>query len=94
MLDDIVEVLEGGQHWANWYLAQGYRLLDIQAATRASVYPQWATNAGQAYVRRNPIYVVGRPRDVPWVEGPPARPRPPRPDETQQGDTTPQGTDP
>ncbi len=73
MYEDIVEVVEGGMHWANHYLAHQYRLLDIQTGTRASLFPHHATNAGQAFVRRNPVFVMGRPRDVEWVAAPPRR---------------------
>lgn len=65
LLSNIKEIEEGGKKLANWYLAHGYVLLDIQAGARADWNPRSAANAQMCYVRRNPVYVVGRPEGVP-----------------------------
>ena len=67
----IREVQEGGKHLANWYLSNGYVLLEIQLGARTAWFPHNASNGGQAYVRRNPIYVLGRPEGVNPAPGPP-----------------------
>jgi len=70
MLTTIKEVQEGGKNFINWYLSQGYILLAIQPGARAATFPQPNPNGQQQYVRRNPVYVAGRPDGVepapPW----------------------------
>lgn len=68
MADEILitvkEVQEGGKYLANHYLSHGYILLDIQAGTRAQKFPEENRSGQQYYVRRNPVYVLGRPDGV------------------------------
>ena len=65
ILSTIKEVQECGQRLANHLLRHGYVLLDIQSGSRAQRYPEGGSNQGQLYyVRRNPIYVLGRPEGV------------------------------
>lgn len=64
LLSNIKEVQEGGKKLANWYLAHGYMLLDIQTGARADWNPRSAANGQMCYVRRNPVYVMGRPDGV------------------------------
>jgi len=70
LLGNIKEVQEGGKNFINWYLSHGYTLLAIQQGARAQTFPQPNPNGQQQYVRRNPVYVVGRPDGVkpapPW----------------------------
>lgn len=74
-MDDILltikEVQEGGKGLANWYLNNGYLLLDIQQAGRAQKFPEENRGGQQYFVRRNPIYILGRPDGVKPVGGPP-----------------------
>lgn len=82
ILATIKEVQEGGKNFANWYLERGYILLDIQSGSRAQRYPGGMNASGQQYyVRRNPVYVLGRP------EGVEAAPFPSK--DTLTGSTTP-----
>lgn len=69
---EIQEVIECGQRKANWYLDRHYILLDIQQSSRSALHPKDAggQNAGQAYVRRSPTFVLGRPPDVDRVSPP------------------------
>lgn len=60
----IKEIQEGGKKVANWYLEHGYLLLDIQPGARASRFPEENRGGQQFYVRRNPVYVLGRPEGV------------------------------
>lgn len=76
LLPTIKEVQEGGKWLANHYLDHGYVLLDIQAGARGQQFPDKGPNAGQWYVRRNPVYVVGRPEGVEAAPPPPQRERP------------------
>ena len=80
VLRSIKEVREGGQHCANWYLNHGYVLLAIQEGARAGSFPtiQRAGHQYQYYVRRNPVYVLGRPDGVEPAEPPPRRESPQR----------------
>ena len=80
LLTTIKEVQEGGKNLANWYLDHGYVLLDIQPAARGQRFPtETGPNAGQWYVRRNPVYVVGRPEGVEAADSPPRwAPQPPK----------------
>ena len=71
LLPTIKEVQEGGRNLANWYLEHGYVLLAIQASSRGQQFPGEGANAGQWYVRRNPIYIVGRPEGVDAADPPP-----------------------
>jgi len=65
VLKTIVEVRECGQRLANYLLEHGYALLDIQGSSRAQRYPEGGNQQGQLYyIRRNPVYVVGRPEGV------------------------------
>lgn len=64
LLETIKEVQEGGKHLANWYLSHGYILLAIQQGAWPKPLPLPNPNGQQYYVRRNPIYVVGRPDGV------------------------------
>lgn len=65
ILLSIQEVQEGGKRLANWYLSHGYVLLDIQSASRSDKHPKDSQSGlSQVYVRRNPVYVVGRPKGV------------------------------
>jgi hypothetical protein len=64
LFSNIKEVQEGGKKLANWYLAHGYLLLDIQSGARADWHPRTAANCQMSYVRRNPVYIVGRPDGV------------------------------
>jgi hypothetical protein len=75
-LGNIKEVQEGGKHLANWYLDHGYTLLAIQAGARARPFPNEGQESLQFYVRRNPIYVVGRPDGVESAPPYPGRERP------------------
>ena len=76
-MDDILrtirEVQEGGKHLANWYLDHGYLLLAIQEGTRARSFPNLKVEGHQYqyYVRRNPVYVLGRPDGVEPAKSPP-----------------------
>ncbi len=63
-LANIKEVQEGGKRLANWYLSRGYILLDIQTGSRASKFPEENRVSQQYYVRRNPVFVLGRPEGV------------------------------
>ena len=64
LLTTIKEVQEGGKNLANWYLSHGYVLLDIQSGSRAQRFPAASASGFQYYVRRNPVYVLGRPEGV------------------------------
>lgn len=64
VLITIKEIQEGGKYLANHFLSYGYILLDIQAGTRAQKFPEENRSGQQYYVRRNPIYVLGRPDAV------------------------------
>lgn len=73
ILNTIVEVQEGGKNFTNWYLKHNYILLDIQTGTRGQKFSQEDLTGQQYYVRRNPVYIVGRTADVP--EAPPMPPK-------------------
>lgn len=81
LLPTIREVQEGGKYLANHYLAHGYLLLDIQVGTRGQRFSDKTEdqNAQQFFVRRNPVYVLGRPEGV--EPAPPIPRRAPRPGE-------------
>lgn len=74
-LRTIVEVQEGGKNLANHYLQHGYLLLDVQSGARQSSFPSKDSpgHQYQYYVRRNPVYVVGRPEGI--SPAPPMSPR-------------------
>lgn len=73
-LDDIVEVFECGMHAANACLDHGYRLLDIQFGSRLLPMPEESKGMQQSHwLRRNPIYIVGRTEDVASYRPPPRR---------------------
>jgi len=72
LLATIKEVQEGGKRFTNWYLGHGYILLAIQVGARAQKFPETNTGGQQYYVRRNPVYVLGRPEGV---EAAPPMPR-------------------
>lgn len=78
IMSTIKEVQEGGKRLANHYLSKGYLLLDIQNGARAQRFPEENRGGQQYYVRRNPVYVLGRPDGVE-----PAEPLPPRQDTTR-----------
>lgn len=80
LLTTIKEVQEGGKHLANWYLDHGYILLAIQPGAWPKVMPHSNPHGPQYYVRKNPIYVVGRPDGV--ESAPPFRGREKPADET------------
>lgn len=67
---DVAEVVECGCRKATLYLANGYRLLHIDATSRE------ATNSktGQPFVLRQMTFVLGRPADVAHFT-PPEMPR-------------------
>lgn len=69
LTQNIKEIQEGGKGLANWYLNHGYILLDIQSASRSDHHP--IAGNQQYYVRRNPIYVLGRPEGVAIAPPPP-----------------------
>jgi hypothetical protein len=73
ILANIKEIQECRKNNANWYLDHGYILLEIQALSRATLYPE--TNVGQQgyYVSRHPIYILGRPDGVEAAPPPPRR---------------------
>lgn len=71
LLRSIKEVQEGGKRLANWYMEHGYILLDIQSGARAARYPAKSADGREYYVRRNPVYVVGRPEGVEAAPSPP-----------------------
>jgi hypothetical protein len=73
LLSTIKEVQEGGKYLANHYLSKGYLLLDIQVGARATRFPEENRGGQQYYVRRNPVYVLGRPDGVEPAEPPPQR---------------------
>ncbi len=83
LLTTIKEVQEGGKNLANWYLSRGYMLLDIQTGARGQRFPSEHVGAQPYYVRRNPVYVLGRPEGI---EAAPAPPRwtPPTKDEQSE----------
>lgn len=72
ILQTVKEVQECGKYKANFYLEHGYLLLDIQTGARSSKFNANSTdgNAQQYYVRRNPVYVLGRPEGVEPVTAP------------------------
>jgi hypothetical protein len=64
-LSEIVEVQEAGRHSANYFLSQGYRLLFVGQKTNL------VGGDGRAvmpWVRRDAVYVVGRPSGVPHID--------------------------
>jgi hypothetical protein len=69
----IKEIQEGGKRIANHYLSHGYVLLSVQSGARIEKFPDGGPNAGQYYIRRNPVYVLGRPEGVEPAEPPPKR---------------------
>jgi len=71
LLANIKEVQEGGKHYANWYLDHGYTLLAIQVGARAHSFPNPGPDGLKYYVRRNPVYVLGRPDGVEAAPPPP-----------------------
>jgi len=75
ILLSIKEVQEGGKHLANHYLNHGYVLLEIQEGARADSFPDTSMDGHQYryYVRRNPVYVVGRPEGVAPAPAPPRK---------------------
>ena len=83
-LATIKEVQEGGKWMANHYLRHGYVLLAILEGARADSFPDSQAPGQQYryYVRRNPIYVLGRPEGIEPAESPPRR-EPRRNDENQ-----------
>lgn len=64
LLRTIQEVQEGGKRLANHYLSHGYLLLAIQGGARARQFPGQSVGGQQWYVRRDPVYVLGRPEGV------------------------------
>jgi len=72
MYENIVEVRECGQHNANFYLTNNYVLLDVQQGTYSTRHftEPAGEHAGGYFVRRNPIYVLGRPEGVESVTPP------------------------
>lgn len=74
LLATIKEVQEGGKHLANWYLDHGYVLLDIQSSSQARKAPD--AIGKQYFIRRNPIYILGRPKGVKVAPFPPKWERP------------------
>lgn len=72
---DIVEIQEGARYLANWFLERGYTLLTIQQGARSQMYPRDASNHSQAYVHRQPVYVLGRTNATPHSDPPPPKPR-------------------
>lgn len=73
LLPTIKEVQEGGKRLANHYLSHGYILLDIQQGARCDTYPDLDTTGRKYYVRRNPVYIVGRPEGVEPAQPPERR---------------------
>jgi hypothetical protein len=71
LLTGIKEVQEGGKRLANWYLERGYILLAIQLGARALPFPNQNVGGQQYYVRRNPVFVLGRPEGVKPAPHPP-----------------------
>lgn len=63
-LATIKEVQEGGKRLANWYLARGYILLDVQSGARGRQFDGHSVAGQQWYVYRHPVYVLGRPEGV------------------------------
>lgn len=76
VLVTIKEVQEGGKHLANHYLQHGYILLEVQQGARAQKMPEGGVNGRQYFVRRNPVYVLGRPDGVEPADPPPRRTSP------------------
>jgi hypothetical protein len=72
LLTTIREIQEGGKYLANHYLSHGYVLLDIQEGARVGNFPDADAKGHQYryYVRRNPVYVLGRPEGVEVAEQP------------------------
>lgn len=71
LLATIREVQEGGKFLANWYLDRGYILLEIQSGAQIRKSPSGFDR--QYFIRKNPIYVVGRPDGVAIAPRPPKR---------------------
>ncbi len=79
MYNEIVEVVEGGKILANHYLETGYRLLDIQTSTRYQMFPADAKGMTTShFVRKHPIYILGRTKYVDHADPPPWRDAPKR----------------
>lgn len=64
LLLSIKEVQECGKKLANHYLEHGYLLLDIQTGTRIGKYPDDNKGGQNYFIRRNPIFVLGRPEGI------------------------------
>ncbi len=76
-LNTIKEVQEGGKKMANWYLEHGYVLLHVSGGSRLGRFPAGSPRAAEFFVRRNPVFVVGRPEGVEVAPDPPEwTPRP------------------
>lgn len=56
--EDVVELQQAGYKAANELLAQGYKLLGIYQGTAMQATPE--NSQFPYYVRRGPIYVLGR----------------------------------
>lgn len=67
----IIEVQEGGKNLANWYLKHGYILLDIQTGSRGMKFASSDIAGQQYYVRRNPVFIVGRTEEIKHAPYPP-----------------------
>lgn len=57
---DVVEVVEARVKAANAYLERGYVLLSVQAVSSGAVHQE----TKMFYVRRQIVYVLGRPATV------------------------------
>ena len=71
--ESIKEIREVGSWKANFLLEHDWVVLDVQSATRSARHAMSPAglNNGAYYVRRGPIYVVGRPDGVETIEFPP-----------------------
>ena len=69
LYEGIQEVVSVGGHNANFYLGNGYRLLKVIEATTEGTLSE-----GRPFVKRYPIYVLGRPPGVAHVSHKPPEP--------------------
>lgn len=82
IFEQIKEVQDEGKRLANYYLDKGWVLLDIQPGSRTGRFPSENPTGFQFYVRKDPVYVVGRPGFVDPCD--PFNPRREEPREEEQ----------
>lgn len=72
MYENIKEVRETGARNTNFLLAHDWVLLEIQFSSWSATHgiTKGVQNSGSYYVRRGPIYVVGRPDGVETINYP------------------------